>query len=437
MFLHEICSISALLLVFAWFTQTPIAQVNSSDAPKTPFVTASPSASVVGDFNGDGKPDLALLNSKSPNLENVGTVDILFGKGDGTFSGSKSFMVRNTPVALATGDFNRDGKMDLVVVAVDGTADVLLGEGNGTFRVATGFNIGQEPSSITAADFNGDGQMDLAIHTVGSASVMVFLGNGDGTFHSRVDSQAAWNKPSDTCPLPAVLHDLSVRVQDLVASLHKFSARERIEYAELDKNGRPHITETGVFDYVVQINQYANEQFRIEEYRSRIKPTSETSMRLVDTGTAAFALIFHPFYISGFTVSCEGPSDLKTIPVWELNFAQYSTRNNFHGFTVLDTFYPIKLEGKAWVATDTNNILRVETDLVEPIKEIRLAQEHSVIEYGPVEFRKHDTWLWLPQTAELDLDYHGRRYRLRHTFSDFKLFSVETEQQIKEPKETN
>jgi hypothetical protein len=89
---------------------------------------------------------------------------------------------------------------------------------------------------------------------------------------------------------------------------------------------------------------------------------------------------------------------------------------------------------RAWIAVDNYEVLRLQTDLIEPIGQIRLLREHSDIHYGAVEFRKQNVRLWLPQSADLYMDFRGHRYQRRHNFSNFQLFRVETGQTVGELK---
>jgi hypothetical protein len=234
------------------------------------------------------------------------------------------------------------------------------------------------------------------------------------------------------CPLPQLLHDTSDRVQELADNLRRFSAKERIEDADIDKNGKSHNERTNIFDYVADIRRDDLGKTYVEEYRSG-GPAIGPARRFADTGTAAFALIFHPLHVEQFAMQCEGLTNLGTRPVWQLHFAQRPDRvNDFHAFRVKSNLYRVRLKGRAWVAADNYEVVRLETDLIEPIKEIELQVEHMVIDYGPVEFRKRNLQLWLPGSASLYVEFQGHRYQRRHDFSDFQLFWVETEQQVKE-----
>jgi hypothetical protein len=138
-----------------------------------------PTSVAVGDFNGDGKPDLAVANQGSDN------VSVLLGQGDGTFLTAVSYPIGTYPLSVAVGDFNGDGKQDLAVAGGgnNGTVSVLLGNGDGSFQKAVSYAAGSQPQSVAVADFNGDGILDLAVaNSTSPGTVRVLLGQGDGTF---------------------------------------------------------------------------------------------------------------------------------------------------------------------------------------------------------------------------------------------------------------
>jgi hypothetical protein len=142
---------------------------------------------VVGDFNGDGIPDLALIDS------DTSTVGILLANGDGTFTQEAARPpVSGAPTYIATGDFNGDGKTDVAVAENDGTIAILLGNGDGTFAALGSVNSGSSSSSIAVADLNGDGRPDIVLASGGGTSetVIVLTGNGDGTFNSSFSVQS-------------------------------------------------------------------------------------------------------------------------------------------------------------------------------------------------------------------------------------------------------
>jgi uncharacterized repeat protein (TIGR01451 family) len=144
----------------------------------------------VGDFNGDGKPDLAVAD----NLDS-GMVIILLGDGTGGFQPAPNspIAVGANPYLVVVGDFNLDGKLDLATanygrgdVSGSGNVSVLLGDGAGGLTPAPGspFAAGTNPLSLSIADFNGDGRPDLAVANFGDSSLTMLLGDGAGGFVS-------------------------------------------------------------------------------------------------------------------------------------------------------------------------------------------------------------------------------------------------------------
>ncbi len=146
----------------------------------------NPRSVAVGDFNGDGKNDLAIANLGDR------TISIRLGNGDGTFQTSVNYRTGSGPGyggrSLVVGEFNGDGKADLAVAnSSDNTVSVLLGNGDGTFQARLDYAVGSFPEQLAVGDLNGDGKADLAVADAGARAVSVLLGNGDGTFQANVE----------------------------------------------------------------------------------------------------------------------------------------------------------------------------------------------------------------------------------------------------------
>ena len=140
-------------------------------------------AVATADFNGDGKLDLAVAG------RNANAVFVLLGNGAGGFSAPTSFAVGSRPQSLAIADFNNDGKLDIVAGnSVSNNVSVLIGDGAGGFAAATNFAVGTTPFSVVAADFNGDGKLDLAVANYNSSNVSVLLGDGVGSFGASANA---------------------------------------------------------------------------------------------------------------------------------------------------------------------------------------------------------------------------------------------------------
>ena len=150
-----------------------------------------PQTLAIGDFNGDGLMDIVVGNTNS----SAHTVSVLLGKADGTFAPAVNYAAGGAPTSVAVGDFNGDGKLDIVVLYgfENAIVSVLLGNGDGTFQPFKTTTAGPAGGSVAVGDFNGDGKLDVAVSDNESPSlgVDVMLGNGDGTFKAPVSYATA------------------------------------------------------------------------------------------------------------------------------------------------------------------------------------------------------------------------------------------------------
>lgn len=150
---------------------------NGTFKPKVDYATnLAPLSVVTADFNGDGKLDLAVADScgSSSPCGRPGLVSILLGNGDGTFQTHVDYAAGSFPYTIVAGDFNGDGKLDVAVSDLDSAqVTILSGPGDGTFPNSTATAAGASAVGLVAADFNNDGEMDLAVGTGSGISILL------------------------------------------------------------------------------------------------------------------------------------------------------------------------------------------------------------------------------------------------------------------------
>ncbi len=250
-----------------------------------------------------------------------------------------------------------------------------------------------------------------------------------------LDSNVSPVDASAECPAPQVLQGVGQRMEEFVQNLEKFSATEEVQHYKVDAGKESMHPETRHFTYVVTVAQDRAGLFMLEEYRNgSVDPTIFPANEATH-GLPALDLLFHPKLAKDFTFSCEGLGQSEGKPAWQVRFSQRADRPvRIRSYRIGGSNFSVYLEGRAWIDPGSFQVTRLESDLQKPIPEIELNYEHISIRYAPVQFSSHQTQIWLPQEAELYVERKGRRYHRTHKFTDFRIFNVETAQNIQAPK---
>jgi tetratricopeptide (TPR) repeat protein len=249
-----------------------------------------------------------------------------------------------------------------------------------------------------------------------------------------VDESMPLVESGAACPLQQVQDEVAKRVRAFVDGVNRISATEALEHEVVDRYGLTTKRETRNFSYVESLQEVKPGMYRVEEYRNGTMGLDVFPERLASLGLGSLVMIFHPAYRDEYEVTCEGLSRWHGALAWQIHFRQRPDRPvRLREYSVAKQVFPIALRGRAWIDTDTYQVVTLETDLVAPVPQIRLQAEHISIDYAPVKFRKNNEELWLPQSAELFFDLGGRRIHRRHHFSNYMLFSVDENQKIAAP----
>jgi tetratricopeptide (TPR) repeat protein len=260
-------------------------------------------------------------------------------------------------------------------------------------------------------------------------------------------SLRAWAPPDiDSKEYPAV-QDVACKQSDVIqrtqtktarqlGNFEKFLATEHIEHQEVDAYGNPGPPKSKDFSYIVFVEHprpgvsFVNERRDGGENLASF-PSSLATLGLVGLGVN----IFDPTYSGDLEYKCEGLGAWRGQAAWRMRFeqkkgvpSQIRTWRNSRGL------FPIPLKGRVWIAASSYDVLHVETDLREPVTELQLSRDHLMVDYGPVNFEKGNTTLWLPWSAEMFMELRGKRYHHQHTLTNYMLFSVDTASTIAKPK---
>ncbi len=302
-------------------------------------------------------------------------------------------------------------------------------------------NHSSDPSAAEARNaLAGLGKADARpeVGSVGSA-VLPSLSSASLHVWSPPDIDAA--KPllveDVACPTQEVIEQTSLAASRLFQNFERFVATEHIEHEEITASGEPEHVRTHDFSYMVFVEQdKKDKQLYLDEKRDGGTgldsfPTSLATVGLIGLGVD----IFQTGFAKALEFKCEGLGQWRGRAAWVMHFTQKNGERSF--LRLWQTKFrtvEVPLKGRVWIATNSFDVLHVETDLRDPMKDLELMRDHISIDYGPVQFKKSQTELWLPWSAEIFLDLHGKHYHHRHTLSNYAIFDVATDNKISAPK---
>ncbi len=252
-----------------------------------------------------------------------------------------------------------------------------------------------------------------------------------------IDEKVPAVEPGTACVAADVVHKAGEQLVNLIHDVDRFTATETLTHESVNKFGIAALPEKRRFDYLVSIQTSSSGPLSVSEYRNGGGAQGQFPDGIATNGLPALVLIFHPYYATNYDMVCEGLTRTSRGLAWQIHFRQQPGKTNgikSYQFGMNGPSYEVKLKGRAWISAENYGVIRLESDIVAPIPEIRLMADHTNIEYGPVNFRQANTTLWLPQSAEVYFAWLGRRIHRRHEFSNYLLFGIDDLQKINDPK---
>lgn len=275
------------------------------------------------------------------------------------------------------------------------------------------------------------------IHAAATSEVVLATMGRNEWMPADVDASIPPVEAGTACPLEEVLQKASGRMEELIKNVDRFTAVESVTHESINGKGFGSAPESAKYDYLVSIDATQANRLAFNEFREKKTSTPGYPESVMTDGLPGMVLVFHPYYAKNYAMKCEGLSKWNGQLAWQVHFQQRKDQPN-----VLRSYrtgmegqsYPVALKGRAWIGVESSQIIRMETDLMAPLPQIRLALDHISVEYAPVYFHQGEVEMWLPQHAEVFYEWRGRRVHSRHSFTQYLLFSVDDKQKISAPK---
>jgi Flp pilus assembly protein TadD len=251
-----------------------------------------------------------------------------------------------------------------------------------------------------------------------------------------IDSREFPLAENASCSAEEILLRAQHRMKAALQNFEKFTATEHIDHQEIDRLGRPGPVKSRDFSYIVFVNRYAGDSFFLDEDRRSSEKDSGFPTSLATTGLNNLGVsILQPATRGEFTYQCEGLANVRGKATWQIRFQERKdSQGGVRDWRRDGKLYHVPLKGRIWISSASFDVMRVETDLLGPIETLRLTRDHLLVDYGPVNFTSANTTLWLPWSAEMHMELHGRRYHHKHYLTDYMLFEVDTNHKVGKPK---
>jgi tetratricopeptide (TPR) repeat protein len=238
----------------------------------------------------------------------------------------------------------------------------------------------------------------------------------------------------DEGQLGVVLKKVNQNVESFFNSFSSTTSLEQIRMERLHRDGRVAEAHNQGFQYLVlNQNQKASqpnfEEYRTDEVGLRSQPAGLGGRFMVTEGFAAASLHFHPVFRHGSNFRLLGRQVIEGRDHFIIAFAQRpETAEVLESFRIGQVGTIVLIQGLVWVDASTYQIRRMRTDLLKPLPDIRLERQTTDISFNEVTFTGTKSEIWLPRQVAVTVDWNGRVYRNWHTYSDFKLFNVDSRQ---------
>jgi tetratricopeptide (TPR) repeat protein len=245
---------------------------------------------------------------------------------------------------------------------------------------------------------------------------------------------------TDQAPLDSILLAVGKNVQAYFRNFPNTVSLEEIHQEKLSHNGKVGGALHQKFHYLCQMPKEESEP-GFTEYRASLSgevgpPRGLDDGYMLTLGFASASLIFHPLYQSESTFKYLGRQKMNDRDTFVLAFAQRPEKARVYGvFKRGENSMPTFSQGLAWVDAEKYVILRLRTDLLRPLPEVRLDKETTEIDFAENHFKSITTGFWLPREVTVSVDWNGKKLRNTHEYSDFRVFNVGTTQRMGTPKE--
>ena len=233
------------------------------------------------------------------------------------------------------------------------------------------------------------------------------------------------------------LTELLTRAGDQTAAfLDQFSdvkCTEHVVQEKLGKEDRVEIKEDSSYDYLVILTNTGGD-LSLSESRLPLRdarPDRRNTSMLLSNGFATLFLVFHPYYAQAFQFNLAGEETIDGRVLDKVTFQHIAGMKSPAALALRGREYPLELSGTAWIVPETGTIARVEASIGDTLQDVGLKSLQAEIEFAPLPLADPKLVYWFPTRASVEVQTPRQHWRNLHQFTDYKKFSVATEEKVK------
>jgi hypothetical protein len=236
-----------------------------------------------------------------------------------------------------------------------------------------------------------------------------------------------------TDPLAILVERAGNHVSQFLDVISDVNCRERVLQEKLNEKGKTEEKAESTFDYLIMLSTTGGD-FNLVE--SRIVPENAKQAKkqskplLISNGFSTLFLVFHPYYAPGFRFVLAGEESLHGKTFTKVDFHHIVGMRSPAALAVRGREYPLELSGSAWIDAQSGTIAKLAASVESGMEDVGLLAMRSEVRFAPVTFHGSQEAFWLPAQAVVEVESRHQHWRNTHEFSDYKRFSVETQEQI-------
>jgi hypothetical protein len=230
-----------------------------------------------------------------------------------------------------------------------------------------------------------------------------------------------------------LLSRTSQQVSSFVEQFSEVKCTEHVLQEKFAESNKVERRTESTYDYLVILTNSGGE-LSLDESRLAVQAggnhKKENQPLLISNGFATLFLIFHPYYAGSFEFKALGQEAVDGKQLTKIHFDHIPNTKSVAALAMRGREYPLELSGTAWIDPESGAIARIDAGVDRAIEDIGLKSLRSEVEFAPVRFGQQVSSAWFPQQATVEVETPRQHWRNTHRFSDYKKFSVSTEEQV-------